>query len=161
MERTQSAVPKSAWMIGGSAIVILVLWFILGSSVPSVIGLNAGLGQTLDRQNAVSSLAAEGQTTATDVSLARAEAQAKLRAVESALAQTADYQSAAAAVQNIRTDIALTHRNAEADLETQWRQIDLELAAVAQSLRSESATARDMLNVVISLLDAPVRLEDD
>lgn len=96
----------------------------------------------------------------TELALARAEARASLAATRADLAIDENYEEAANEVAAVRAELARSYKNANAEAQAEFKEVDAELEALETELREESADALNTLENLIGDLEREVRTDE-
>lgn len=104
---------------------------------------------------------ADNEVSPEEVNEARADARERLREVEQNLRLEANYEQAAAEVQDIESDLRMVYMNASAEVQQGWQEVQTNFDQLEDNLRQGTATALETFGGLILLLEAEVRTDEE
>lgn len=167
---SRSGNTATAWIIGGVAILALVLaWVAFNRSGQDVVPTAAeqtrqaaeateqGVEEVYENvEEGAAEMVTEAQLLA-----ARAEARADLLALQAELEAEESYDKALAEVNEIQNDLGNVYANASAEVRSQYAQLQQEFNELETDLREGTADSLEVLGGLILMLEADTRSDPD
>jgi len=156
------------WIVGIVAILALVIGWLAYNNSGEVLSpdMKQGSIQTATGTEQAALEAGAATEIATDEAMlraqefqARTEARADLIALQAKLQVEENYDAAATEVQSIRADLSAAYENASIEVKETWNNLDVELAQLEETIRTNSADALEVLAGFILKFEADVRVD--